>query len=84
MHLGRTFHVPRWQEAGEITVSWAAPDRISPDRQHRSRKAASRGRHPSKHGASIGAERSRPIQVPLPVKVQLSAMWYMLAAPGVR
>jgi hypothetical protein len=39
---------------------------------------------PSKHGANIGAERSRPLPEVLPLKVHLPATWYMMAASGVR
>jgi hypothetical protein len=37
---------------------------------------------PSKHGANIGSERSRPLPEPLPVEVQLPATRYMSPAPG--
>jgi hypothetical protein len=40
--------------------------------------------HPSKDGANIAAERSRPLRGLLPVKVQLPATWCMVAAPGAR
>jgi hypothetical protein len=39
---------------------------------------------PSKHGANIDAQRSRPLRGPLPVKVQLPATSHVMAAPGVR
>ncbi len=40
--------------------------------------------HPSKHGANIDPERSRPLPEPLPVEVQLHATRYMSPAPGVQ